>query len=212
MSKKAIVFLSGGVDSTTCLAIAKAAGYACYALTFDYDQRHRVEIEAAKKIATEFDVAAHWICPLNLALSQSSLTNKSITLSAADDLQTNTYVPARNTIFLAYAMSWAEDIGADVIYFGANADDKTQYPDCRPAYIHAFQKLLDVAMRVPGTLNIEAPLLNDHKADIIRKGLALGIDYELTWSCYDPTDAEQPCQLCAACQLRTRAFKEVSAE
>lgn len=207
MPEKAIVFLSGGVDSTTCLAIAADRGYECYALTFDYAQRHRIELEAAKRIACTYQVKAHRVCRVDLPAQSSSLTNQSLDLSAADDLNTNTYVPARNTIFLAYALSWAEDIGAGVIFFGANAEDRAQYPDCRPEFLSAFQSLINVAVPTHA-IRVEAPLLNDSKAELIRRGLALGVDYDTTWSCYSPTDQCQPCGQCGACQLRTKGFKE----
>lgn len=209
MAEKAIVFLSGGVDSTTCLAIALDQGYECFALTFDYAQRHRVEIEAARRVAQFYDMVQHWICRLDLPVRSSALTNDGLALSSAKVINTNTYVPARNTIFLAYALSWAEDIGASAIFFGANADDRAQYPDCRPKFVSAFQGLID-AVNAGDAIHIKAPLLNDSKAGIIRKGLSLGVDYDLTWSCYNPTDASEPCQQCGACQLRKKGFEEVS--
>lgn len=208
MTQKAIVFLTGGVDSTTCLAIARNQGYACYALTFDYGQRHRIEIDFAKRIAKHYHVVEHRICQLDLLSTTSALTNHALALSAADSTHANTYVPARNIIFLSHALSWAEELQASVIYFGANADDSAQYPDCRPEFIEAFQAMANVAMR-DVSVRIEAPLLMLNKAAIIQRGHALGVDYAQTWSCYSPIGDDQPCGTCGACRTRAAGFEEV---
>lgn len=206
--KKAVVFVSGGVDSTTCLSIAKHQGYACYALTFNYAQRHAIEIEYAKKIANLFSTVEHRICHLDIASHGSSLINSSLSVSDAANMQSNTYVPARNTIFLSHALSWAEVLDAPNIFIGVNADDYAQYPDCRLDYINAFENLARFAVRESfgNKLKIHAPLIKDSKVDIILRGHALGVDYSQTWSCYDPTEDLQPCGNCGACLLRDNAF------
>ena len=213
--KKAIVFLSGGVDSKTCLAIARAQGYVCYALTFDYSQRNRIEIDYAKKIAAAMDVVEHRVFKLDLAQWRgSALTDLELSVphTRSDEVPI-TYVPARNTVFLSLALSWAETIGVYDIFFGANADDEVNYPDCRRDYIRAFENLANLATRegVQGRrLKIHTPLLELKKADIIRTGLELGVDYADTFSCYDPTPEGGACEQCDACFFRKQGFAAVT--
>jgi len=210
--KKAIVFLSGGVDSATCLAIAKAQGYACYALTFDYGQRNHVEIEYAKKCAQQMGVAEHRIFQLNInQWKGSALTDHTLAVphERSDDIPI-TYVPARNTIFLSLALSWAEVLGIADVFLGANAIDECNYPDCRPEYIRAFEQMANLATRqgVTGTqFTIHTPLLYLDKTEIIRAGLALGVDYSNTLSCYDPDSTGEACGRCDACYFRAEGFK-----
>jgi 7-cyano-7-deazaguanine synthase len=218
LNPKAVVLLSGGLDSATTLAIAAADGYACHALSFDYGQRHRIELDAAVAVARAMAVARHKWVTLDLrAFGQSALTD-SIDVpkdrrpdAMGDDIPV-TYVPARNTIFLSYALAYAEVLGSSDIFIGVNAVDYSGYPDCRADYIRAFQQMGRLATRagVQGAaLTIHTPLIDLHKADIIRRGLALGVDYGLTHSCYDPDPAGRPCGHCDACILRTGAFEEL---
>lgn len=210
--KKAVVLLSGGLDSATCLAIAKNEGYACYALSFDYGQKHRVELDAAKKIAKKFGATQHEIFSFSTAaLSHSALTDQSI--SVPDYQQTDeipvTYVPARNTVFLSFALGWAEVLDADAIYIGVNAVDYSGYPDCRPEYIAAFQTLANLATKtgISGhKIKIETPLLHLTKADIIKRGHELGIDYSLTVSCYRANEKGEACGECDSCTYRKKGF------
>lgn len=213
MTKKAIILFSGGLDSTTCLAIAKGQGFSCYALSFDYEQKHRVEIEQAKKIATLFAVAEHKVLTLPLAsLASSSLTDP--TLSVPDyeecDHIPNTYVPARNTIFLSFALAWGEGIGAYDIFLGANHIDYSGYPDCRPEYLQAFAKMATLATKVGieegQRFRIHAPLLAMKKTDIIREGARLGIDYAMTVSCYRADSEGRACGICDSCSHRKKGF------
>jgi len=216
--KKAVVLLSGGLDSTTVLAIAHNAGFACYCLSFHYGQRQTIELEKAKNICAESDAAAHLVLEIGLdKIGGSALTGaleipkgRSSEAMAAGVPQT--YVPGRNTIFLAYAMAWAEVIGADDIFIGVNALDYSGYPDCRPEYIAAFEKMANLATRV-GTeekrvLRIHAPLLHSTKKEIILKGIELGVDYSATHSCYDPGADGAACGQCDACLLRLKGFSE----
>jgi 7-cyano-7-deazaguanine synthase len=211
---KAIVFLSGGIDSTTCLAIAKSQGYACYALTFDYGQRHHIEIEYARKIAQQLQVIEHRIFKIDIdQWKGSALTDSSLSVpQERSDAVPTTYVPARNTIFLSLALAWAEVLGVQDIFFGANVEDKLNYPDCRPDYINAFEKMANLATRagIEGQhLQIHAPLLALNKGQIIQKGMDLGIDYTQTFSCYDPTPEGKHCGQCDACYLRKKGFDAV---
>lgn len=209
MPKKAIVFLSGGLDSTTCLAIAKAEGYACYALTFDYGQRNRVEIERAEEIAKTLDVIEHRIFKIDLQQWKgSALTDHALNVPhERSDTVPITYVPARNTIFLSLALAWAETLEVSDIFFGANHDDFVNYPDCRPAYLEAFTQMANLATR-QGEFHIHTPLLDCSKADIIRQGLELGVDLDRTLSCYDPDIKGNPCGHCDACYFRARGFRD----
>lgn len=221
MSKPAVVLLSGGLDSTTVLAIAQSEGYAVSALSFDYGQRHARELEAARHIAAQSQVKDHLVVSFDMrAIGGSALTaaidvpknRSSEQLSAGIPV---TYVPARNTIFLSFALAWAEVLGAEDIFIGVNALDYSGYPDCRPEYIHAYETLANLATRagVEGKqhLQIHAPLMTLTKAEIIRRGLELGVDYGLTHSCYDPTPDGMACGECDSCQLRLKGFAEAGA-
>lgn len=221
-SKNAVVLLSGGVDSSTAAAVAKHEGYRLQALTFRYGQRHEREVEAAKKVAASLGVKDHLIIDFNLrAIGGSALTDQ-IDVPKGRSPETIahgipvTYVPARNTIFLSFALALAEKISAEDIFFGANQLDYSGYPDCREEYIHAFEQMANLATKagVEGKLKIKihTPLIQITKGEIIKKGLELGVDYSLTWSCYDPTPDGLACGLCDSCQLRLKGFKEVSAK
>jgi 7-cyano-7-deazaguanine synthase len=215
---KAVLLLSGGLDSYTAGAIARAEGFALYALTIRYGQVHAREIEAARDVAKALGVARHLELDVPLskiggsALVGDGVIPKDRPLDAADI--PSTYVPARNTVFLSLAMAWAEVVGAEAIVIGVNALDYSGYPDCRPEYLRAFEHLAALATKagVEGrSLRVLAPLLSLTKAEIIRKGLALGVDYGLTLSCYDPDPAGRPCGRCDSCQLRARGFSDAGA-
>ena len=212
--KKAVILLSGGLDSTTCLAIAKNQGYACYALSFDYGQKHRAELTAAKNIAKKFNVIQHEIISLSIgSLGGSALTDPSIEVPVytASDKIPITYVPARNTVFLSIALGWAEILTAQAIFIGVTAVDYSGYPDCRPEFIAAFQNLASVATKaaVMGQkLMIETPLITLSKAQIIQAGHALNVDYSLTVSCYKANAAGDACGECESCFLRKKGFLE----
>jgi 7-cyano-7-deazaguanine synthase len=218
ISKKAVVLLSGGLDSTTTLAIAKNEGFEIYALTFRYGQRHEVEIEAARRIAALYDVAQHVVAEIDLrAFGGSALTDdievpKNRGPEEMSDGIPVTYVPARNTIFLSFALAWAEVLGASDIFIGVNALDFSGYPDCRPEYIEAFQRVADLATKagVEGKqkLKIHTPLISLTKAEIVQKGISLGVDYSQTITCYDPWDEGAACGECDACLLRLKGFAE----
>lgn len=208
---RAVVLLSGGLDSATTLAIARRDGFACHALTFDYGQRHRVELEASRRVAQQLGVADHRIVPLDLSwIGGSALTDRNISVpTAPSEGIPVTYVPARNTVFLAIALGWAEVLGAGAIYIGVNALDYSGYPDCRPEYIEAFQRLANVATRagVEGRgISLHAPLIQLTKAEIIEAGARLGVDYALTLSCYDPGPGGEACGRCDSCRLRREGF------
>jgi 7-cyano-7-deazaguanine synthase len=215
--KRAVVLLSGGLDSATALAISIAQGFEPYALSLSYGQRHHVEIEAAKRVAASLHVREHHVAHLDLRVfGGSALTadidvpkgRQSAEMAAGIPI---TYVPARNTIFLSYALGWAEVLGAADIFVGVNAVDYSGYPDCRPEYIAAFEALANLATKAgaEGThFRIHAPLASLTKSGIIRRGLDLKVDYSLTHSCYDPTDDGLACGECDSCQLRLKGFKE----
>lgn len=211
--KKAVILLSGGLDSATVLAIARSQGYACYALSLDYGQRHATELNAAIRIALGQSVIEHKILPIALdAFGGSALTDDSIAIpeSARDGIPV-TYVPARNTIFLSLALGWAEVIGARDIFVGVNAVDYSGYPDCRPAFIQAFEKLANLATKagVEGDgFHIRTPLIDLTKAQIIRRGTDLGVDYSDTISCYQADDQGRACGVCDSCRLRAQGFKD----
>lgn len=211
--KKAVVLVSGGLDSATTLALAQEQGYACYAISFDYGQRHRCELEAAHKVAQAAGVVEHKIITLDLNnIGGSALTDTAISVP---DQPTEgipvTYVPARNTVFLSLALAWAEVLAADAIFIGVNAVDYSGYPDCRPAFIEAFAQLAKLGTKagVEGhPIGIQTPLIHLSKAEIIQHGLRLGLAYADTISCYDPDDAGRACGRCDSCRLRAAGFKE----
>ncbi|WP_437225152.1 7-cyano-7-deazaguanine synthase QueC [Planctomicrobium sp. SH661] len=217
-SSRAVVLLSGGLDSATALAIAKSEGFACYALSFDYGQRHRFELEAAEKTAAAIGVVEHVTLKLDLARWGGSALTSAVEVPKDRDESTLssgipvTYVPARNTVFLSLALAWAEVLGAFDIFIGVNAVDYSGYPDCRPEFIEQFERLANLATKagVEGTghFRIHTPLLQLKKSEIIRKGLELGVDYGGTHSCYDPHADGRPCGRCDACQLRLKGFAE----
>jgi 7-cyano-7-deazaguanine synthase len=218
MRKKAVVLSSGGLDSTTVMAIAKAEGYEVYSLTFNYGQRHALELKAAGRIAEALAVQEHLMIDLDLGKIGGSALTEGMGVPKARNEDTMkeeipaTYVPARNTIFLSFALAWAEVVGASDIFVGVNAVDYSGYPDCRPEYIRAFQKMANLGLKaaVEGRMNIRirAPLIRMTKAEIIRKGVALGIDYRLTHSCYDPSPEGKACGQCDSCLLRKKGFRE----
>tara|TARA_X000000368_G_scaffold212631_1_gene168002 strand:- start:233 stop:892 length:660 start_codon:yes stop_codon:yes gene_type:complete len=215
MGEPAVILLSGGLDSATVLAIANENGYECHALSFSYGQRHTIELESAIKVAKHLGVTSHVISTIDLsAWGGSALTDDiEVPKEGHSDGIPVTYVPARNTIFLSHALGYAEAIGARLIFIGVNAIDYSGYPDCRGEFIDAFEKLANLATKagVEGTpFSIEAPLLNLTKTEIIQRGQALGVDYSLTTSCYDPSEIGEPCGACDACRLRDVAFKEVT--
>ena len=209
---KAVVLLSGGLDSATTLAIAKSQGYACYALSVNYHQRHITELEAAKKIAAQFKVEEHKTIEMDLSwMLTSALTNPD--LKVPTELSTHipiTYVPARNTLMLTLALGWAEVIGAHDIFIGVNAVDYSGYPDCRPEYIEQFQKMANLATKsaVEGqTIQLHTPLIHLSKEAIIAKGVGLGVNYSLTVSCYQADQTGRACGVCDSCRLRQNGFK-----
>ena len=209
--KKAVVLLSGGLDSATILAQAKAEGFACYSMGFDYGQRHRAELQAAERVAHQLGVVEHKVIGLNLnGIGGSALTDTTI---AVPETPTEgipvTYVPARNTVFLSLALGWAEVLGARDIFIGVNAVDYSGYPDCRPAFVEAFERMANLATRagVEGNgFRIQAPLQNLSKAQIVEVGLRHGVDYSLTVSCYQADDDGRACGKCDSCRLRAAGF------
>ncbi len=215
----AVVLLSGGLDSATCLAIAKDAGFAAHAISFRYGQRHQYELDRAAKLASHLSAASHRIVDIDLAqFGGSALTDNAIDVPKGDSVEEIgdaipvTYVPARNTVFLSLALALAETLGANDIYIGVNALDYSGYPDCRPDFIDSFQTMANLATKagVEGEtqLTIHTPLIDLTKAQIIAKGVALGVDYGMTISCYDPGPDEEPCGHCDACLLRAKGFAE----
>lgn len=218
MVEKAVILLSGGLDSSTCLAMAKAQGFECYTLGFDYGQRHNSELKAAVRVADAMSDNPHKVIRLNLdAIGGSALTDDNIEVptgqSADPDSIPVTYVPARNTVFLSIALGYAEVIGANHLFIGANAVDYSGYPDCRPEFIAAFEALANVATKagVEGAgIKIHAPLMQMSKADIARAGTELGVDYSLTITCYQADDAGRACGACEACHLRREGFEQAN--
>ena len=209
--KKAVVLLSGGLDSATILAQAKAAGFACYSMSFDYGQRHRAELQAAERVARQMGVVEHKVIGLNLnGIGGSALTDSSIAVpEAPTEGIPVTYVPARNTVFLSLALGWAEVLGAHDIFIGVNAVDYSGYPDCRPQFIEAFERVANLATRegVEGRgFRIQAPLQNLSKAQIVQIGVQHGVDYGLTVSCYQADDDGRACGKCDSCRLRAAGF------
>lgn len=217
-NQKAVILVSGGLDSTTALAIAKAGGFDCYTMSFDYGQRHRSELAAARKAADALGAVKHLVIRIDLgAIGGSALTGDIAVPKNrnASDMAANipdTYVPARNTIFLSYGLAWAEVIGASDIFIGVNAVDYSGYPDCRPEFIKAFEQMANLATKaaVEGKIPIrlQTPLLYFTKAEIIEKGLSLGVDYAMTHSCYDPAPDGRACGECDSCRLRKKGFDE----
>lgn len=213
---RAVVLLSGGLDSATVLAIARSEGLECYALSFDYGQRHKHELSAARLVAERLGAVEHHVISFDLrAFGGSALTADIEVPKGRDTGEPGipvTYVPARNTIFLSFALAWAETLGASDVFIGVNALDYSGYPDCRPEYLEAFERMANLATRagVEGSqrLRIHAPLLRLTKAEIVRRGLELGVDYSLTSSCYDPSPEGRPCGECDSCQLRAKGFRE----
>ncbi len=216
--KKAVVLLSGGLDSATVLAIARKEGYELYALSFSYGQRHVWELEAAKRVAASIGVAKHRVAEIDLRVFGGSALTDNIAVPkgrAMDEMSHGipvTYVPARNTIFLSFALAWAEVLGASDVFIGVNALDYSGYPDCRPEFIGAFEKMANLATKagVEGRqrLKIHTPLIALSKAQIIATGIELGVDYALTSSCYDPSSTGEPCGQCDSCLLRQKGFRE----
>ncbi len=212
---RAVILLSGGLDSATTLAIAQSEGFDCYALSFRYGQRHAAELDAARRVAKSLGAAKHVILDIDLRQFGGSALTSDIPVPKdrpLDETIPVTYVPARNTIFLSFALAWAEVLGAQDIFIGVNALDYSGYPDCRPEYIAAFQQMAGLATKagVEGArVRVHTPLIEMRKADIIRKGLELGVDYELTFSCYDPTPDGMPCGHCDSCRIREQGFAAV---
>jgi 7-cyano-7-deazaguanine synthase len=222
MPKTAVCLLSGGLDSSTCLALAVKQGYRTYALSFDYGQRHSIELAAARRIAEAFGAAAHRTAKIDLRVfGHSALTDEIDVPKNRDESQWGegipiTYVPARNTIFLSFALAWAEVLEASDIFIGVNALDYSGYPDCRPEFIHAFETMANLATKtgVEGRtrVKIHTPLIELSKADIVRLGAELGVPFGLTHSCYDPDPSGAPCGQCDSCLLRAKGFREAGIE
>ena len=219
---KAVCLLSGGLDSSTCLALAVREGYACYALSFDYGQRHRIELDAAARVAARLGACRHQVMRIALDVFGGSALTSPLAVPKARSTADMahgipiTYVPARNTIFLSFALAWAEVLEAADIFIGVNALDYSGYPDCRPEFIEAYQRMANLATRagVEGRtqLRIHTPLMELNKAQIVRLARDLGLDFSLTYSCYDPLPDGRPCGQCDACLLRRKGFEEAGIE
>jgi 7-cyano-7-deazaguanine synthase len=219
---KAVCLLSGGLDSATCLALARRDGYECYALSFDYGQRHRIELEAAARVAASLGAARHMTTRIDLRMFGHSALTDDIAVPkgrAPAEMSAGipvTYVPARNTIFLSFALAWAEVLESSDIFIGVNALDYSGYPDCRPEYIEAFERMANLATKagVEGRarLRIHTPLIRLSKAEIVKLGHELGVNFGLTHSCYDPDPAGRPCGQCDSCVLRRKGFEEAGLE
>jgi len=218
MKKKAVVLASGGLDSTTILAMARHGGYDIYALTFDYGQRHKIELKAAQKVAKYFGAKKHLILHIELGTIGGSALTKDIPIPQGrkpKEIRSSgvpiTYVPARNTIFLAYALAWAEVLEAADIFIGVNAIDFSNYPDCRPEFVKSFQRTANLGTKAGmegKKITIHAPLMYMTKGEIIKKGISLGVDYSMTHSCYNPGKDGLPCGKCDSCLLRKKGFEE----
>ncbi len=216
--KPAVVLLSGGVDSSTAFAIARSQDYVSYALSFAYGQRHSRELDAARRVAAALGAKKHLILTLDLQRIGGSALTADIAVPKGRGLEEIgtgipvTYVPARNTIFLAHALAWAEVLGAEDVFFGANALDYSGYPDCRPEYVEAFERMANLATKAgvegKSRFTVHTPLIRMTKAEIIRTGHALGVDFSLTWSCYEPTPDGRACGSCDSCALRRKGFAE----
>lgn len=217
-TRKAVVLVSGGLDSATTLAIARSQGFECHAITFDYGQRHRFELQAARAVCRQLGAVEQVTVVLDLRqIGGSALTSEIAVPKDRPNSEMSsgipvTYVPARNTVFLSIALGWAEVLGAFDIFIGANAVDYSGYPDCRPEFIEQFERLANLATKAgvegTGVFRVRAPLIHLSKGEIIRTGLELGVDYSLTHSCYDPSDDGTPCGHCDSCLLRSRGFQE----
>ena len=219
-SKRAVVLLSGGLDSTTVAAEVRARGFEIYALSFDYGQRHRFELEAASKVADWVGAKRHEVVPIDLRAFGGSALTDDIDVPKSDAFDEEggipvTYVPARNTVFLSFALAWAEVLGSKDLFIGVNALDYSGYPDCRPEFIEAYQQMARLATKAGvegrGELTIHTPLIDLTKAEIISMGLRHGVDYGMTTSCYDPSEEGRPCGRCDSCHLRLRGFAEAGA-
>jgi 7-cyano-7-deazaguanine synthase len=216
-ARKAVCLLSGGLDSSTCLALARGEGYTCYALSFDYGQRHHVELEAAARVAETLGAARHLVVQIDLRVFGGSALTSDIAVPKGRepgrmaDIPV-TYVPARNTVFLSFALAWAEVLESSDIFIGVNALDYSGYPDCRPEYIQAYERMANLATKaaVEGRthLQIHTPLIRLSKAEIVKLGKDLGLDFSLTHSCYDPDASGRPCGQCDSCVLRRKGFEE----
>ena len=222
LSPAAVCLLSGGLDSATCLAFARREGFRCFALSFDYGQRHRVELEAATRVAGSIGVERHLTVPVNLRLFGGSALTDDIAVPKGDSADAIghgipiTYVPARNTVFLSFALAWAEVLGSSDIFIGVNAIDYSGYPDCRPEFIDAYERMANLATRAgveeSTRLRIHTPLKALNKAGIVKLALELGVDLSLTHSCYDPDARGRACGHCDSCLLRRRGFEEAVSE
>ena len=218
---KAVILLSGGIDSTTTLAVAFRDGFECYAVSFDYGQRHRCELEASQTVAKALGAQQHLLIPFDMGgIGGSALTDDIDVPTDRDESRMSvdipvTYVPARNTIFLSFALAWAEVLGAFDIFLGANAVDYSGYPDCRPEYIEAYERMANLATRAcvegTGRFQIHVPLIHMTKAEIIQTGIDLGVDYRLTHSCYNPSDDGGACGRCGSCVVRRKGFRKAGA-
>lgn len=217
MTSKAIVLVSGGLDSATCLALASQQGYACYALSFDYGQRSRSELNAARQVAEAAGVKDHKLVSLGLdALGGSALTDTSIAVpEGGTEGIPVTYVPARNTVFLSYGLAWAEVLDADALFIGVNSLDYSGYPDCRPEFIEAYARMMNLATKKGvegGEISLQTPLIHLSKAEIIKTGIRLGVDYSLTVSCYQADEDGAACGVCDSCLLRKAGFRDAGVE
>lgn len=218
MAAPAVVLLSGGLDSATTLAVARAEGFECYALSFDYGQRHAREIESARRVAAALGAKEHRVLKLDLRAIGGSALTADIAVPkgrSGEAMATGipvTYVPARNTIFLSHALAWAEVLEVQDIFIGVNSLDYSGYPDCRPEYIEAFERMANLATKAgvegKSRFKVHAPLIKLAKAEIIKLGASLGVDFALTWSCYEPQPDDRPCGLCDSCLLRKKGFAE----
>ncbi len=217
MTSKAIVLVSGGLDSATCLALASQQGYACYALSFDYGQRSRSELNAARRVAEAAGVKDNKLVSLGLdALGGSALTDTSIAVpEGGTEGIPVTYVPARNTVFLSYGLAWAEVLDADALFIGVNSLDYSGYPDCRPEFIEAYARMMNLATKKGvegGEISLQTPLIHLSKAEIIKTGIRLGVDYSLTVSCYQADEDGAACGVCDSCLLRKAGFRDAGVE
>lgn len=221
LGKKAVILLSGGIDSATTLAIAKDSGYEVYALSFRYGQRHHFELQAARKIAREMNLKKHLVMDIDLSSFGGSALTDNISVPKKEKVEDIgksipvTYVPARNIIFLSLALGWAEVLGSTDIFIGVNQVDYSNYPDCRTEFIEAFERAANLGTKIgveSGKIGIHTPLISLRKAEIIKKGIELGVDYSLTHSCYDPDDKGRACGKCDSCLLRKKGFREAGVE